>query len=174
MFMDCALKRGDQVHIVTFPGRRGGSWRRGSSSVSVSEIPLDRPLPRMFSKRIREMMKFDPSAMYAIANIPIGDGPLPGGTGETVSAFRRTFPRRPIYVFNYTNDPGNAGWWTVNRVPRGGDDSDWPWVPMMDTPPPPRGVYLAAGTSSIEPASDHEIVDALRDLFGLSTGHGGR
>jgi len=162
LFMRCAQQRGDDVHIVTFPGRN--TWKE-SSSVAVTRLPIDRPLKRMFSKRIRKMMTYDPSAMYAIASVPVGDGPLPGGTGETVRVFRKTYPRRPIYVYNY---PGNAGWWTINRVPSG-EDSDWPWVPMADLPPAPTGVYLAAGTTSVD-----SRIDGIRRLFGRNNGHGDR
>jgi hypothetical protein len=114
-----------------------------------------------FSKRIRAMMKQSPSAMYAIASMSSGvDAALPGGTGETVRVFRKHFPNRPIYVYNYTEP--NEGWWMINRVPYG--DDRWPWVPLMDAPPPPKGIYLAAGTTSHLPQS---VTVAVRELYGL-------
>lgn len=163
LFISCALERGDQVEVVTFPGR---SLRLGKS-VKVNVIPMRKSLTnaQKYTSRIYSMMDYNPTAMYAIAHVPSNNQPLLGGTGETVRVFRESFPHRPIYIYNYTGNTSDS-WWTIDHIPKD-MESNWPWVHMIDPPPSPSGTYLAAGTTSVKFSSDDNVVKSLRELYGM-------
>jgi hypothetical protein len=153
--MEAARRAGAHICVYTFKHRlQPPQAKMTDEVVTVNVNGLDGA--EKYSRRIEAMTRaeqrgYDYTALYAVANLVNGEiQTTHGGTGETINAFMRHNPGKPVYLLSH----GGKGLHWMQSTEQGG------WV-HVNRPPAPRGAFVGVGSSRATKGAFFGHVSAL-------------